>query len=81
MINDPVNHPSHYTTGTVECIEAIKASMTPEEFKGFLKGNVMKYVFRYRLKGKPLQDLQKAQWYMDRLIEEVIDESCKESPQ
>lgn len=81
MINDPVNHPSHYTTGTIECIEAIKASMTPEEFKGFLKGNVMKYVFRYRLKGKPLQDLQKAQWYMDRLIEEVIDESCKESPQ
>ena len=81
MINDPVNHPSHYTTGTIECIEAIKASMTPEEFKGFLKGNVMKYVFRYRLKGKPLQDLQKAQWYMDRLIEEVIDESCKESSQ
>ena len=81
MINDPVNHPSHYTTGTIECIEAIKASMTSEEFKGFLKGNVMKYVFRYRLKGKPLQDLQKAQWYMDRLIEEVIDESCKESPQ
>lgn len=80
-LNDPVNHPSHYTTGTIECIEAIKASMTPEEFKGFLKGNVMKYVFRYRLKGKPLQDLQKAQWYMDRLIEEVIDESCKESPQ
>lgn len=69
--DDPVEHPAHYTSGGVECIDAIKASMTPEEFKGFLKGNTLKYLWRYPLKGKPLEDLKKAQWYLDRLIGEV----------
>lgn len=68
--NDPVNHPSHYTQGGVECIEAIKASMSPEEFSGYLKGNSIKYLWRYRNKGKAKEDLKKAQWYLNRLIEE-----------
>lgn len=69
--NDPVSHPSHYTKGGVECIDAIKASMTEEAFKGFLKGNVMKYVYRYESKSKPLEDLKKAKWYLEKLISEV----------
>lgn len=66
---DPVNHPNHYTSGGIECIDAIAASMTPIEYAGFLKGQVLKYVWRYRLKGNPVQDLKKACFYMDRLIQ------------
>ena len=68
--NDMVNSPSHYTQGGVECIEAIKASMTPEGFKGYLKGNIVKYLWRYENKGNPLQDLQKAGFYLERLEKE-----------
>lgn len=72
--NDMVNHPAHYTQGAVECIDALEASMTPEEFRGYLKGCQMKYVWRYRMKGG-VEDLRKARWYLDRLIgklEEVL---------
>jgi hypothetical protein len=64
---DPVEKPAHYASGTVECIDAIEASMGAEAFKGFLKGNIQKYVWRYEAKGK-LESLQKAQWYLNRLI-------------
>jgi len=68
-MHDPVNSPFHYadSSGGIECIEAIEASMTLEEFKGFLKGNVQKYVWRYDKK-KGVEDLKKARWYLDRLI-------------
>lgn len=69
-LDDAVNHPSHYNAGGIECIEAIKASMTHEEFCGFLKGNVFKYLWRYKQKRKPVEDLKKAKWYQDRLIKE-----------
>jgi hypothetical protein len=66
-MHDPIN-PSHYTDGNgVECIEAIESSMSTEEFKGFLKGNMMKYVWRYDKKNG-LEDLYKAKWYLERLI-------------
>lgn len=68
---DAVNHPSHYNSGGVECIEAIKASMGSEQFLGYLKGNVMKYLWRFDKKGKPVEDLEKAVWYIRRLIDEV----------
>lgn len=68
---DPVNAPQHYNTGSVECIEAIKASMSDTEFEGYLKGNAMKYLWRYGYKGKPVEDLKKAQWYLARLTEEI----------
>lgn len=66
--HDDVNRPAHYNYGNVECIEAIQESMTPEAFKGYLKGNTMKYLWRYERKGKQLQDLHKAQWYLNKLI-------------
>jgi hypothetical protein len=68
-MRDTVNKPTHYNNGKVECIEAIDASMSDIEFRGYLKGNVLKYVWRYLYKGKPLEDLKKARWYLDRLIE------------
>ena len=65
---DMVNHPSHYTSGGIECIDAIEASMTAEAFKGFCKGNAMKYIWRYEKKGS-VESLQKAIWYLNKLIE------------
>ena len=67
VLIDNVNHPSHYTDGGIECIEAIEAQLTPEEYKGYLKGNVAKYVWRERHKGG-IESLKKAQWYLDRLV-------------
>jgi hypothetical protein len=67
---DQVNQPPHYRQGEIECIEAIKASMSPVEFQGYLKGNVMKYTWRFRHKNG-LQDLEKADWYLKRLRDEL----------
>jgi hypothetical protein len=64
---DLVNHPPHYLDGGIECIEAIEAQLTPEEYRGYLKGNCVKYLWRERHKGN-IESLKKAQWYMDRLI-------------
>jgi hypothetical protein len=71
---DMVNNPSHYTYGKVECIEGIQESMTPEAFKGYCKGACLKYLWRYERKAKPLEDLKKAQWYLNKLIEGVESE-------
>lgn len=69
--NDVVNNPHHYNVGSIECIEAIKESMSRDSFKGYLKGNCMKYLWRYEYKDKAKQDLEKAQWYLNLLISEV----------
>lgn len=66
-IEDSINHPFHYAGGKVECIDAIESSMNPGEFRGFLKGQVIKYIWRYERKGKALEDLRKAKWYLERL--------------
>ena len=68
MKPDAVNHPNHYCQGGIECIKAIEASMTPEEFQGYCKGNVMKYIWRFREKNG-LEDLKKAQVYLGWMIE------------
>ena len=68
---DVVNKPQHYNTGNIECIEAIQESMSAEAYKGYLKGNCLKYLWRYDYKGKPSEDLEKAGWYLNRLIKEV----------
>ena len=67
VLTNNVNHPEHYTIGSVECIEAIEAQLTLEEYRGYLKGNVAKYVWREKNKGG-IESLKKAQWYLDRLI-------------
>jgi hypothetical protein len=71
----PVENPDHYNTGAIEAIEAIKASMPSEQFFGYLKGNVMKYLWRYDYKEKPVEDLRKADWYLNRLIDALIEDN------
>ena len=68
-MTDNVNSPSHYTNGNIECITGIEASFdTAAEFAGYCKGNVMKYLWRYKRKNG-IEDLRKARWYLNKLIE------------
>ena len=69
---------SHYTHGDVECIEAIRAALTPGEFIGFCKGNVMKYVWRERHKGGS-EDLRKARDYLLWAITETLREEGEDA--
>ena len=66
---DVVNKPPHYQ-GEVEAIDSIKSSMSYEGFKGYCQGNALKYVIRYNRKNG-VEDLRKAQWYINRLIKEI----------
>lgn len=70
-MTDNVAHPSHYTQGEIECIDAMRAALSHEEFVGYLRANVIKYIWRFDRKGTPVEDLRKAAWYLDRLIGEV----------
>ena len=72
---DMVTAPRHYNTGNIECIDAIEESMSSIAFKGYLKGNCMKYLWRYDYKGKQVEDLKKAGWYLQKLTEMVIEEN------
>mgnify|MGYP000966613276 CR=1 FL=1 len=74
MKNDNVNSPAHYRQGGIECIEAIKASMSQHGFRDYLKGNVMKYIWRYEHKGKAVEDIGKAIWYLNRLKDELYEQ-------
>jgi len=69
IISDPINHPEHYKVGGIETIDFIRAKLTPEEFRGYLKGNVMKYVSRAGHKDNALEDAGKLAWYAKRLAE------------
>jgi hypothetical protein len=64
---DMVNHPPHYNHAGIECIDAIRAALTPEEFRGYCKGNNLKYTWRERYKNRT-EDLQKAAWYLNKLL-------------
>lgn len=66
---DMVDHPPHYTQGAIEVIEAIE-----DWALGFHEGNVVKYVARAQHKGKELEDLKKAAWYLQRRIEQLEGE-------
>lgn len=69
--DDPVNHPSHYTQGDIECIDAIEAACTGlSGDEGYCVGQVIKYIWRWKHKNG-LQDLEKAKWYLERLIANV----------
>ena len=64
-----VEHPSHYNQGNIECIDAMIAAYTKEEVIAFCKLNAFKYICRANNKAKRLEDLQKADWYLDKVIE------------
>ena len=67
---DSVNSPPHYTIGEgIECIDYIKQVLTAEEFKGYCHGNLIKYQHRRGYKRKPVEDMEKAQWYLNKMLE------------
>lgn len=63
---DQINHPSHYNHGSIEPIDVIE-----DWGLGFCDGNALKYIARFRHKGRALEDLKKARWYLDRLIQQT----------
>src|SRR5699024_6026526 len=71
-MSDAINSPNHYNSGDIETIDYIQDKLTAEQFEGYLVGNVMKYVSRYRHKNG-MEDLKKARWHLDRLIDGVPD--------
>ena len=74
--SDMVNSPAHYNSSGIECLDAIEAA-TGEGYQHYLQGNILKYLWRYRYKGKPVEDLQKARFYLDRLILVLENEQDK----
>jgi hypothetical protein len=71
--HDPVNNPAHYTAGSVECIDAIRAALGDEAFVAFCRGQAIKYAWRAGLKEKHAEDLRKGAWYLERAAG-VLDE-------
>ena len=78
--HDPVQHPSHYTFGGIECIDAITAALTchQDPVAAWLTGQIIKYLWRWPMKNG-LEDLKKAKFYLDRLIEHADKETFKNS--
>ena len=69
--SDPVNHPSHYTQGSIECIDTIASALGHDAFIQFLRGQVIKYMWRLGRKGDARQDAEKGTWYASRLVAEL----------
>ena len=65
-MKDNVNNPSHYKQGKVECIDGIESALG-DNFIGYLQGNALKYIWRHKYKGKPIEDIDKAIWYLNKL--------------
>ena len=77
---DPVNHPSHYCNRSMEAIDIIEMCVSVEKNPkvAYNMSNVLKYLLRFRDKGKDLEDLQKARWYLNRMIEKVENEPSQD---
>lgn len=67
-VNDNVNHPSHYETGSFECIDVMLETQGKEAVKNFCLCNAFKYIYRHNNKNG-LEDIKKAKWYIDKYIE------------
>lgn len=74
---DPVSKPEHYAKGSLECIDWIRVALTPEEYRGYLKGCILKYHWRHEDKGNPIQDLEKLRQYAQFLIDEIERENVE----
>ena len=68
-VEDCVNSPPHYGQGRIECIEYIKDFLSDDEYTGYLRGNIAKYLHRWRYKNG-VEDLKKAQWYLEALVQQ-----------
>ena len=88
-MRDYVDSPSHYTGGEIECIDAIEAMLSAEGFEGYLRGQILKYTWRFRQKktlhgmevAEGQQDLEKAQWYQHRLMDFNIKRHAQHAQQ
>ena len=78
---DMVNRPPHYMVGGIEAIDVIKSRLTKEEYIGYLKGCKLKYDLRYPFKDNPQQDLEKSDWYKNKLLEATKDEDAINPPE
>ena len=78
---DMVNRPPHYLQGGIEAIDVIASRLTKEEFIGYLKGCKLKYDLRYPFKGTFSQDLEKSEWYKNKLLEVIRDEDAVNPPE
>lgn len=74
MPTEIIISPPHYTQGNIECIDAIRAAMSAEEYKGFLRGNIIKYFWRINLKGEAIDNVSKAIYYSNKLLEVLTEE-------
>ena len=80
-LDDPVNHPAHYTSHRVECIDAMREGFSDFEVRCFCLCNCFKYLWRRKLKGNEQQDIAKALWYFDKfmsLAEEAVAENRRQ---
>ena len=67
---DMVNHPPHYNKHGIECFDAIRAALDDDEFRGYIKGNLIKYTWRERYKNGD-EDLLKGSWYLNKYLETI----------
>ena len=73
-----ISHPERYGGDTTyECIKVLEAWLPPEQYKGFLRGNALKYFCRVGKKDETVQELKKSKWYLEKLIEKEIKENEK----
>ena len=75
LVVDQVNHPPHYTQGSIECIDAMEAMLGRDGFIAYLRGSIMKYNWRLLNKAGPAEDAAKLAWYNNRLLQVLNDES------
>ena len=69
---DPVTRPQHYNEGKIQCIDAIESACTGlTGFEGLCTGTAIKYIWRWKKKEKPAEDIRKAIWYLNRLLETI----------
>jgi len=66
--HDPVNKPAHYNFGGIECIDYIRQVLGEDGFRAYCLGNTIKYIHRHPYKGKPKEDLKKAQYYLNKAV-------------
>ena len=72
---DSVKKPEHYNYGTVECIDVIKNILGKKGFIDYCQGNAIKYIFRAKHKGNFIEDIKKADWYLNRIIQEMEEKN------
>lgn len=68
-MSDSVNHPEHYNIDGIECIDVIKCAIGKEGAADFCMGNAIKYLYRHTMKGQPIEDVEKAIWYLNKWLE------------